>query len=120
MERAFPKKFIILGWLAYFPAVILILRFLWEKTLLTWEHGEQMVGFSVVHQYPIQFMLGLTALVICDIWVIVGSVYLYRRRAKVSRGDKIQFFVILFTLLIEYTPNVFWVLLGSWLGYVKQ
>lgn len=119
MERAFPKKFVVVGWLAYFPAALLILRLLWEKTLLTWEHGEQMVGFSLIHLYPIQFILGIIALVLCDIWIIIGGVYLYRRRAVVSSRDKVQFSIILFTLLIEYIPNTFWLLLGKWLGYVK-
>jgi len=119
MERAFPKKFVIVGWLVYFPAALLILRFLWEKTLLTWEHGEQMIGFTLVHQYPVYFIVGLIALVLCDIWIIVGGIYLYRHRAVVSRADKIQFSIILFTLLIEYAPNVIWVLLGNWLGYIK-
>lgn len=111
--------FIIAGWVAFVPAALLILRLLWEKTLLTWEEGEQTVGLLLLHQYPILFSLGITALVLCDIWIIIGGVYWYRRRTVVSRGDKIQFVIILLTLLIEYAPNALWIHLGRWLDYIE-
>jgi hypothetical protein len=41
------------GILAWPGALYLVLRIVWEETLLTWRQGPQMVGFSLAHTGPL-------------------------------------------------------------------
>jgi len=43
-------KILLIAWCATFPIWVgLTLELIWEQTLLTWEHGEQMIGFTLAH-----------------------------------------------------------------------
>jgi hypothetical protein len=44
-------------------------RLVYEKTLLTWTAGPQMVGFALMHRYPLMFVLGVASYVLAHIWV---------------------------------------------------
>jgi hypothetical protein len=50
-------------------------RILWEKTLLTAEQGQQMIGFSVIHIYPGFFFVGLLCSIVLLAWLLPAAVY---------------------------------------------
>src|SRR5262245_11485814 len=46
-----PRWLLICGWLGVPGTLALAARLVWEQTLLTWDYGPQMVGFSLAHGY---------------------------------------------------------------------
>ncbi len=72
----------ILAGLANLPLAV---RLIWEQTLLTWDRGPQMIGFSMAHAFP--FLL-LTPLLLLP-WVLAAVVLsLYRLIRKQSLGRR--------------------------------
>jgi hypothetical protein len=69
MKRSFPAILTRLGYFFAGSTFLLMLRLVWEQTFLTWEHGLQMVGFSLMHS-----PLGIFALLSSyagGIWFVV-------------------------------------------------
>jgi hypothetical protein len=112
MNRAFPKWFVILGWIFYVPTSLLVLRLLWEKTLLSWSEGPQLIAFTMVHEYPIPFFIGIAGMVLCDLWILTAVVFLVLRRKTILTTEKVQFAIVSFTILIDLIPYAFWQALG--------
>jgi hypothetical protein len=112
MNRAFPKWFTLLGWIFYVPASLFVIRLLWEKTLLTWREGPQMIGFTMVHLHPIPFFIGVTGMLLCDLWILTAIVFLILRRKTIRPTEKVQFAVVILTIAIDFIPYAFWRALG--------
>ncbi len=112
MSHAFPKWFTCAGWIVYIPAFLLTLREMWEKTILTWQEGPQMIGFTMVHQYTILFLIGSAGIVLCVLWIFIAMIFLFIRRRTILIIEKIQFVVVVFTIAINFIPYSFWKALG--------
>jgi hypothetical protein len=95
-------------WLLAAPAgLIFSARILWEKTLLTAERGEQMIGFSLAHVYPVFFLVGLLCSWVLMGWLLVAIVYLIRARLRVAWYDYAMVAGSLFVCLALFLPHDF-------------
>lgn len=108
MQRSFQKSFVQIGWLIYLLALCYIGRILWEKTYLTWTHGPQMIGFTLIHAYPLLFIVGVIGYLSCLAWILTASVILIRRREFIVRADLIQYCVITFTVILDQVSDKNW------------
>src|SRR2546423_10681360 len=76
MQSAFPN-WLRITWLCSLPfGLFFSARILWEKTALTWSHGPQAVGFSMIHTHPFFFMLGSLCCYLLMLWLIPSAFYL--------------------------------------------
>jgi hypothetical protein len=108
MGKSFRKSFVKIGWVIYFPTLCYVVRILWEKTYLTWTQGPQMIGFTLVHIYPLFFVVGVVGYLLCHAWVLAATFFLVRRKEFIVRKDVIQYCVITFTLMIDYVSVNNW------------
>lgn len=116
-SRAFPKWLVYIGWIIYPFALGLVLVSLYEKTYLTWTRGPQMIGFTMVHVYPIPVLIGTLAFFLSRLWILVAVIFLIRFRASIIRSDWIQFGIIIFTIGFDYVPVAAWQnIIGFFLG----
>ncbi len=78
MKKKLPRWIKIL-WVISIPGYIIFVgRMIYEHLWLTYKYGEQMIGFSLVHQNPLLFFslilsyfLALTWLLVFTIWFVV-------------------------------------------------
>jgi hypothetical protein len=61
-RRHFPKALIWIGVPIVMVNALLAARLVWEQTLLTWQHGPQMIGFSLMHVYPVLTLIAFVGL----------------------------------------------------------
>ena len=79
MVRTFPKSVTHIGWFFVVPSFLLAMRLVWEQTILTWNSGPQMVGFSLFHAgLGIPFYLVLLGGLV---WVPVVLVFAFLSRS---------------------------------------
>jgi hypothetical protein len=83
----FPGWFQIWGLLATAGAAVIVIRLIWEQTILSWERGPQMVGYSLLHIYGllifpilIGFLIWLPCAILMVGWQLV-------RRKKIGPGS---------------------------------
>jgi hypothetical protein len=100
------------GWLAFSGAVPLELRFIYEQTVLTWKHGPQMLGWTLVHTYGGLFAIGILAVMIVYGWLLAFVVIWVRLRitqkALFPFGAWAQFVVLVCAAALFYVPYGFW------------
>ncbi len=61
-----------IGWCIVFPlAFLLIARFIYEQTYLSWANGLQMVGFTLAHQGLGFLIPGMLALGLTHVWLLI-------------------------------------------------
>jgi len=82
-------------------------RILWEKTLLTAEKGEQMIGFSLIHIHPGFFFSGLLCSIALLACLLPATVYLALARLKVSLPDYAMVAGSLFVFATMMLPDNF-------------
>jgi hypothetical protein len=63
------------GWFLFAGELLFVGRIVFESTILTCNNGPQMVGFSVLHQTPGLFLVGLVCF-FSGFALAVGSDYL--------------------------------------------
>jgi len=79
MKRTLSKTFLYVGAPIVVAAWALAARLVWEQTILTWEQGPQMVGFSLMHSG-----LGLILMLILYgglIWLVIFLIAAARSRS---------------------------------------
>ena len=97
-----------LVWLVAAPlGLALAARIFWEKTLLTAEQGEQMIGFSLIHIHPGFFLAGVLCSCVLLGWLIPAVVYLVRARFRVAFYDYGMMVGSLFVLAALLLPDNF-------------
>jgi hypothetical protein len=69
-----PTWFMVLGWLAAPGAWILMLRLVWEATVLTAREGGQMVGFALAHGSSAGILL--CSMLLGLVWTLVAAVWI--------------------------------------------
>lgn len=94
----FPRWLSAAWWLALPGAALLTLRLLYEATWLTWMHGPQMVGFSLMHTAGWFVAWGLLSLAVLAVWSLGTGGWLVVRRlssAPMPRGALLRLAVAL-------------------------
>ena len=106
---------IIISWCVIFPGAFLIMaRFVYEQTYLTWASGPQMVGFHLAHQHLLFLFWGFAATVAAHIWLLIVAIILAIRRFKLaSRWQWIVVGLTVLTLGLNYVPYAAWELAMS-------
>lgn len=102
--KGFPKFVTVIWWVVYLPLLALEARLLYEQTWLTYTRGEQMIGFSMAHQFPELLLIGLAGWLGCILWCIVALVFMLRRRYQTSIVSRLQFALALTTVLLMIVP----------------
>lgn len=102
--RKFPKILTVVWWFVYLPLAALEARLLWEQTWLTYTRGEQMIGFSLAHQFPELVLLGLAGWLGCLLWCFVALIFILRPRYQTPTVNKVQFALALTTLILPFVP----------------
>jgi len=112
IPRPLSAPFRVWGWLAFLGAFPLALRFIYEQTVMTWNHGLQMVGWTLVHTYGGLFVLGILAAILMHGWLVAFVVIWVRRRktqtALLPFGARTQFVVLGCATALFYVPYEFW------------
>ena len=97
------------GVLAWPGAIYLVLRIVWEETLLTWRQGPQMVGFSLAHTGPLLLLLLSAALsVVWLVVVLVRSAVMLHRHRKVPAVRWVVLAGGIALLSLFFVPYGFW------------
>lgn len=102
--KTFPMIFTVIWWFFYLPLAVLETRLLWEQTWLTYMRGEQMIGFSLAHQFPEVILFGLVGWLGCILWCIFALVLILWRRYQMSMVNRLQFTLALITLVMIFVP----------------
>ena len=89
-------------------ATVLFARLIWEETVLTWERGPQMVGFSLAHGGGAILLLFPALLFFWLIVVVALSVWSVIRRRRVSRTRWAGIGASVLLLLLGSLPEGFW------------
>jgi hypothetical protein len=90
----------------------LALRTVFEQTVVTWEHGTQALGFSLVHEHVGFFLLGVVGELCLFIWLIGFLAMLIWRlvshKPTFSSGSWVQLASSLFALVLFIIPYGWW------------
>jgi hypothetical protein len=115
MGRGALPRGVQLIWLCFAPvAMLFAARVAWEKTILTWEQGPQMVGFSMMHIHPIFSIFdpifsifGALCCFSIMLWLFPSAVYMFRRRRNMSLLDGLMFVSSLLIAVAMILPDTF-------------
>jgi ankyrin repeat protein len=100
-----------IGWFIVFPlAFLLIARFIYEQTYLTWANGLQMVGFTLAHQGLGFLIPGMLALGLTHVWllIVVVLVIVSRRYRRLTAFQAVISSVTILSLVLTYIPYLWW------------
>ncbi len=109
MQSALPRGFQII-WLCIAPVGIpFAARIAWEKTVWTWAHGAQSVGFSLMHIHPMFFFAGVLFSTLLMLWLVPGAFYLIKRWKSHSTADVAMVVLSALVALAIIIPDDFFV-----------
>jgi len=107
MQNALPR-WLRTGWLLLSPIGFLFsARITWEKTILTWTHGPQNVGFTLMHTYPVFGLAGILRSCLLMLWLVLATPYLVRRWNSHSKADILMVFFSFLSTLAVILPDQF-------------
>ncbi len=104
-------RWLMITWFIIFPlAFLLIARFVYEQTYLTWVGGLQMVGFTLAHQGLGFLVPGMLALGLTHVWllIVVMLIAVSRRYRQLSKFQAAVTAATVLTLLLNYVPYLWW------------
>lgn len=105
-HKSILPKWLRVTWLCFAPfALLFATRIAWEKTFLTWAHGPQMVGFSLMHIHPGFFLTGLFCSCCLLLWLAIATVFMIKRRTMPSRKDMLMTALCIFVLAAFIVPD---------------
>ncbi len=111
-ERRWYQPLRVIGWFVLAVAALYDLRLVYEQTLLTWKDGPQMVGFSMVHVFPVLLLLGALGFLGCSSWI--ASFLFFALRNRVIHGGPLaaalwlQALVVALAVAIPLIPYSAW------------
>jgi len=112
IPRPLSVPFRVWGWLAFAGAFPLALRFVYEQTVMTWNHGIQMAGWTLVHTSGGIVVLGILAAILMHGWLLAFVVVWVRRRitqkGSLQFGAWTQFLVLVCATVLFSVPYEFW------------
>jgi hypothetical protein len=107
MPGALPN-FLKVWWVCASPfAVLFAARILWEKTILTWSRGPQMVGFSLWHVYPVFALVGSLGSLALALWLLVAAPYAIARRRDIEPWDWLMMVFSVLVIVALALPDTF-------------
>src|SRR5262245_45477822 len=116
-----PRWLQALGWLSLPGVFALVLRLVYEQTVLTWRDGEQMVGFALAHAHTGLLLGGLMSVMAGVVYLLLITVVSVLRW---FRGERLHLnvvpaagLVLLFGALL--IPYEIWMVLGVRLGVAQ-
>jgi hypothetical protein len=113
-SKTIPTGLTLLGWIGLVGTALFSLRLLYEQTVLTWEAGWQMVGFSLAHTNPALLLLGLLAVACAHVYLaallVIAVVDKFRKRS-VPRPNLILVFGLAIVTGLLYVPYAGWMTL---------
>ena len=98
-------------WWILFPITFVsACRIVYEKSYLTWESGPQMIGSSVMHQYPFLTILGIISILLSHIWFVVSIAVIFNTlpENRVKTGNNIKIIFMGVSLLLFHVPEHTW------------
>jgi|GEM_PF-4425893 hypothetical protein len=109
MRSAIPK-WLRIAWLLLAPLGFLFTtRIAYEKTVLTWLNGPQMIGFSMMHMFPTFFIFGALSCYGLMIWPLIAAYFLIRRFRAISITDIAMSMLCILAIVITAIPDNFFV-----------
>ena len=107
-DTRFPRWLTTFGWVVWLPAALLMGELFCENAFLT-RRGHQMIGFRLVHVYPLfylfgllVYLFGLLGLVLCHVWLVLAFIQLIRNRFRSPVVDWVQFATVFLSVLPLY------------------
>ena len=95
-------------WFCASPVVLLFaVRIMWEKTVWTWAHGPQLVGFSLMHIHPALAIVGMLSCLALMVWLLPAVFYAVSRRESISTSDISMIACAALVALAIVTPDNF-------------
>jgi hypothetical protein len=82
-------------------------RVAWEKTILTWQRGPQIVGFSMMHIHPILSIVGVLCCFCIMLWLLPSTVYAIRRRQTLTLFDGVMLATSVLITVVIILPDTF-------------
>jgi hypothetical protein len=110
---SFPGVLLKFWWVAFVLGGALVLEHVWEQTFLTWRHGPQMVGYTLLHVYPEFAILGIIGYYLMFVWLLIATIFLIRRRAFPIPRHLAFLFLPLIAITLSVVPYSFWASLGG-------
>lgn len=108
----FPIWFSVIGLLVWIGTAALEGRLIWEQTILTWEQGPQMIGFSLLHgDYAFLILMPFILLV----WLIAAlgvTIVALIRKKRISLMNWISLCLAGLIFLVSFIPQGFWLRLS--------
>ena len=112
-KQTLPKWIVVWWWIAIICATPLYLRLLWEQTLLTWKHGLQMVGWTIVHNHTVFFLFGIIGYLLVFTWIPSTGIYILIKRKRLTKSIIFYFAIPLIAIVLGLVPYGFWASLGG-------
>ena len=106
--------FCLVGWLASLFSLSLGFELVYEQTILTWQNGPQMVGFSLAHIHGEFLAVGMLATLMVHAWlaIFIGlALYRLSHGVRISVGGWMQFVALTLGAIMFYVPYSGWQLL---------
>jgi hypothetical protein len=97
-----------LWWISASPLAFLFAgRILWEKTILTWSRGPQMVGFALWHIHPGFAVAGMLCSLAVALWLLIAIPYAIVRRRDIEPWDWLMMAASSLVILVLTVPDTF-------------
>jgi hypothetical protein len=101
-KQTLPKWLVVWWWVAIISAIPFYLRILWEYTWLTWTHGPQNVGFSIIHNHIEFFIFGLINCLLVFAWILSVSIYFLVKRKYPTKRTIFYFAIPLVAIALGF------------------
>ena len=105
-KQTLPKWLVVWWWVAIISAMPFYLRILWEQTMLTWTHGPQNAGFSIIHNHTVFFIFGLIGCLLVLAWIPSASIYFLVKRKYPTKRTILYFTIPLVAIALSFVFNV--------------
>lgn len=102
-------KWIIYYWLAIMPGLTSFLgRLSYEYFYLTAKNGPQMIGFSLMHAYPLIYIIMVLSFFASIIWLIIYAKWMIKTYTQKKRPSYFSLFIstLLIVLIITFLEPI--------------
>ena len=110
-NRAFPRWLRLIARWSLPGTFLLVLDVTYERTLLTWSQGEQMIGFSVSHLLGPIVLVAWVSVMAAQIFLlalILIVIRWYLTRQRLNAAPWIEAGVLFVCVVALYIPDRFW------------